>query len=132
MIVMPQSLYNIVCSFVITPFGEIGLTQRLLLRIEITGTSTTAQTLKTNDGIVDAIVTFRSREEQVNGSLCQISSLEVYRGRDQAIEISHQGFSLSDNGTIEVYCLVLTRGVIIIVLATANRMILLLQLQNIN
>ena len=99
---MPQSLYT-ECSFVITPLGEIGQTQRLLLRIEMTGTSTTAQTLKTNEDIVNAIVTFRSREEQVNGSVCQISSLEVYRGRDQAIEISHQGFSLSGSGTIEVY-----------------------------
>ena len=99
---MPQSLYT-ECSFVITPFGDTGLTQRLLLRLEMTGTSTTAQTLNTNEDLVNAIVTFRSREEQVNSSLCQISSLEVYRGRDQAIEISHQGFSLSGSGTIEVY-----------------------------
>ena len=33
---------------------------------------------------------------------CSISSLEVYRGREQAIEISHEGFSLSDKGTFEV------------------------------
>ena len=43
-------------------------------------------------------------DQLVNSSLCQISSLEVYRGRDRAIEISHQGFSLSENGSIKVYC----------------------------
>ena len=35
-------------------------------------------------------------------SSCHIASLEVYRGRDQAIGISHSGFSLSDNGAIQV------------------------------
>ena len=52
--------------------------------------------------IVDAVVTLRSRGEKVNSSTCNISSLEVYRGREQAIEISHEGFSLTDNGSIEV------------------------------
>ena len=33
---------------------------------------------------------------------CHIDSLEVYRGREQAIEISHDGFSLTENGTVEV------------------------------
>jgi hypothetical protein len=41
-------------------------------------------------------------DQLVNSSLCHISSLEVYRGRDQAINISDQGFSLSENGSIEV------------------------------
>ena len=45
---------------------------------------------------------FNDTNQSVNSSFCQISSLEVYRGREQAIEISHQGFSLSDNGSIEV------------------------------
>ena len=38
----------------------------------------------------------------VNNSLCHISSLEVYRGREQAIEISHDGLSLTENGAINV------------------------------
>ena len=38
----------------------------------------------------------------VNRSLCQITSLEVYRGRDQIIEISHGGLSLSENGKVKV------------------------------
>ena len=45
---------------------------------------------------------FNETDQTVNSSFCNISSLEVYRGRQQAIEISHQGFSLSDNGSIEV------------------------------
>ena len=69
------------------------------------GTATTAQTLTMNDMIADAVVALRGRAEntRLNSSTCQISSLEVYRGREQVIEISHQGFSLSDNGsTIKV------------------------------
>ena len=57
-----------------------------------------------NEEIVNAVVAFRNTSEQVNSSTCHISTLEVYRGREQAIEISHEGFSLSDNGSIEVYC----------------------------
>ena len=45
---------------------------------------------------------FNGTNQNVNSSFCNISSLEVYRGREQAIEISHQGFSLSDNGSIQV------------------------------
>ena len=94
------------CSFAITPAGEFS-TSRLLLNITMASTATTAQTTSMHnkdDIIVDAVVAFKSREEpvQVNGSVCQISSLEVYRGREEAIEISHQEFSLSDNGTIQV------------------------------
>ena len=45
---------------------------------------------------------FNETDQLVNSSLCHIASLEVYRGRDQAIEINHGGFFLSDNGTIQV------------------------------
>ena len=45
---------------------------------------------------------FNEAKQPVNSSFCNISSLEVYRGRGQAIEISHEGFSLSDIGSIEV------------------------------
>ena len=67
------------------------------------GTITIAQTTSTNDDITNVIITFRSTSEQVNSSHCHISSLEVYRGRKQAIEISYEGFFLSENGTIKVY-----------------------------
>ena len=45
---------------------------------------------------------FNETKQPVNSSFCQISSLEVYRGREQAIEISHEGFSLNGSGSIEV------------------------------
>ena len=88
-----------------TPVGEVTIPRlSVSLRIDqMAGTSAIiAQTHNNALQIVDAIVILRSREEQVSGSVCQISSLEVYRGREQAIEISHQGFSLNDNGSIEV------------------------------
>ena len=53
--------------------------------------------------LTDAAVTISNSKHQfVNGSLCQIASLEVYRGRDQIIEISHNGLSLSENGMVKV------------------------------
>ena len=39
---------------------------------------------------------------QVNSSFCNITSLEVYRGRSEITQISHDGFTLSSSGTIEV------------------------------
>ena len=45
---------------------------------------------------------FNGTNQTVNSSFCDISSLEVYRGREQAIEISRRGFFLGDNGSIEV------------------------------
>ena len=55
-------------------------------------------------GNVTTYKTFKINEtnQLVNSSFCHISSLEVYRGRQQAIEISNQGFSLSENGSIKV------------------------------
>ena len=50
----------------------------------------------------NATFKFSETNQPVNSSLCNISSLEVYRGREQAIEISHDGFSLSNSGSIEV------------------------------
>ena len=37
-----------------------------------------------------------------NISLCQIASLEVYRGKDSIVEINHSGFTLTDRNTIKV------------------------------
>ena len=45
---------------------------------------------------------FNETNQPVNSIFCNISSLEVYRGREQAIEISHQGFFINDSGSIEV------------------------------
>ena len=45
---------------------------------------------------------FNITDQPVNSSFCHIASLEVYRGRKQAIQISHYGFSLSINGNVNV------------------------------
>ena len=42
------------------------------------------------------------RDQLVNSSHCDISSLKAYRGMDEVIEINYDGFSLSNNGNIEV------------------------------
>lgn len=49
------------------------------------------------------VVTTNNISQPVNGSLCQITSLEVYRGRRHVTEISHDGFFLSDEGIFMVY-----------------------------
>ena len=48
------------------------------------------------------ILKLNSTDQIVNRSFCCISGLEVYQGRKQVIEISHQGFSLSNNGNVKV------------------------------
>ena len=45
---------------------------------------------------------FNETNQPVNSSFCNISNLEVYRGKEQAIEISNQGFFINDSGSIEV------------------------------
>lgn len=40
--------------------------------------------------------------QPVNGSLCQITSLEVYRGRRNITKINHDGFFFSNEGTFTV------------------------------
>ena len=56
--------------------------------------------MKVADG--ETTFKFNKTEQLVNSSFCHIAGLKVFQGRDQAIEIDHRGFSLSDNGTIEV------------------------------
>ena len=59
--------------------------------------------LVTNDREVAETFYFnRSDKLLLNSSFCHIASLEVVRGWEQVIEIDHDGFSLSDNATIEV------------------------------
>ena len=58
--------------------------------------------VRNEDTLSNARFHFNDTDQLVNNSACHIDSLEVYRGREQAIEISHDGFSLTENGTIEV------------------------------
>ena len=41
----------------------------------------------------------------LNISLCQITGLEVYRGKTNVFEIKHSGFTLMDRNTIQVILL---------------------------
>ena len=51
--------------------------------------------------LTDAVVVYRETDQPVNSSLCFISYLEIFRGRDQIIEIESDGFSLNERGFIE-------------------------------
>jgi hypothetical protein len=48
--------------------------------------------------------------QPINSSRCQITSLEVYRGREQAIGISYDGFSFGNGSNLEVSIHVLERN----------------------
>ena len=49
-----------------------------------------------------AIAIVSNSSTHVNGSLCQIASLEVYRGMTQTTKIRHVGFVLNNKGAFEV------------------------------
>ena len=100
------------CSEAIVPTSSLHLTT-----IAVFDSSSAITYLLTRMGN-DEMFKINETDQLVNSSLCHISSLEVYRGRDQAIEISHQGFSLSDNGSIKVNKYTSTSTYIIIVLTT--------------
>ena len=93
---MAVHVYNTECSALIIPNETSSL-------IAVASTSSSTSTL-----VVDASTGggatfyFRDTEQLINKSVCDIDSLEVYRGREQAIEISHDGFTLSNSGTFEV------------------------------
>lgn len=53
-----------------------------------------------NRTLVDARIVVSN--DTINGSFCHIASLEVYRGSKQSVVISHDGFSLSDEGNLLV------------------------------
>ena len=50
----------------------------------------------------DAVIATTNDGQPLNGSMCGIASLEVYRGSEDVFQIQHDGFSLSDRGTLEV------------------------------
>ena len=54
--------------------------------------------------LTDAVVYHRPTGQSwsVKSAFSHITSLEVYRGRNKVIKISHGGFHLNQGGTIEV------------------------------
>lgn len=69
-----------------------------------TGIKTIASVIVTadNSSITSPVILAINDSQPVNGSFCQITSLEVYRGRRHITEISHNGLFLSDEGVLEV------------------------------
>ena len=92
------------CPFAITPASELNISKLALRFIFDNETfSISGWTITPNgDDLIAALVVHKTTQMSVNNSLCNISSLEVYRGRQQNYEISKVGFSLSKKGTIEV------------------------------
>ena len=88
------------CPYAITPSGE---PHELRLTVSTINGNSRIQTVNSTDKATNAIViNTKSKEKQINSSVCSISSLEVYRGREKAFEINHTGFLLDNSGTIEV------------------------------
>jgi hypothetical protein len=90
--------YNTECCSLIIPNAPSNL-----IAIAATSSSTSMAPLVVDpsaDG--GATFYFKDTEQLINKSVCDIASLEVYRGREQAIKISHNGFTLSNSGTFEV------------------------------
>ena len=91
------------CSFIITPTRQSSFLIPIVVDITDMQYSKIVNAINSTDFNLYAVsFGFNITKQPVNSSFCQISSLEVYRGREQAIEISYQGFSLSGSGSIEV------------------------------
>ena len=93
------------CSFAIATHEEGLSNRRLSLSFAHQNDTdmTTAATFFNSSKLTDAVVVHREQPvSTVNTSFCHISTLEVYRGRQQAIKIKHNGFSLSHSGPIVV------------------------------
>ena len=94
------------CDFAITP-KRMPLNCQIVLTIDHRNQTTFVTAKAFNSTLVDALVTVANSTnscQPATSPFCYISSLEVYRGREEAINniISHEGFSLSDKGTIQV------------------------------
>ena len=91
------------CKFTIASAGSITPQDTTAVYMEThQNTTVTLTTAGTNSPSV-AVITYRAHHGEVNSSLdCQVGSLEVYRERQKVIEISHDGFSINMNGSIEV------------------------------
>ena len=117
----------VACSFSISPIMELS-TFRLAITFDHyqngTDVEHTAVTSMTNNSLTAAIVVATNYIKQpVNSSLCQITSLEVYRGRRNITRISHDGFFLSDEGIFKVFTTVTLYACMIVCLRNSQTMI---------
>ena len=116
--------YSADCDFAIIP-KRIPLNCQTVLTIDHQNQTTFVTVEDSNFTLVDALVVVANTSScqlARNDPACSISSLEVYRGREEAIEISHEGFSLSDKGTIEVKNLTVIHLLHVYISRVANTM----------
>ena len=86
----------------LTPSGEPSQRRLGLDFAPFENETSLSMTYSTNNTSMTAKVISANSTNNVNGSLCHIVSLEVYRGRRQAFNISFSGFNINDNGNIVV------------------------------
>ena len=88
------------CYFTITVTEEESSIRRLAPIINYQNDTETITAATSN--LTDGVVYHRSTGQPVKSAFCHISSLEVYRGRNEVTRISHDGFHLNQRGAIEV------------------------------
>ena len=59
-------------------------------------------TFDSNKTVTSAMIVSTLENSHANGTFCQITSLEVYRGENQTTMVDHRGFSLDEDATINV------------------------------
>ena len=103
-LILTESTETTDCSFSITPNEEFSNFEVALTIADRLGTTLLMSpvTVNSRNDAADAVVVYRGSNHPVNGSLCVISNLEVYRGRGQITEIESGGFSLNERGFIQV------------------------------
>ena len=93
------------CNFAISSIEEL-LNCRTVLTIDHRNQTNFLTVHTSNDTITtftDALViVINDSCQPASSPFCEISNLEVYRGHDQLVGISHEGLSLSDKGAIKV------------------------------
>ena len=94
-VIIATLLASIECPYAINQTGESHPLS--FITVTVNGTSRLETSIGTGVYTNETVII-----STVDSSFCRISGLEVYRGREQAIEISHEGISLGNSGTIEV------------------------------
>ena len=88
------------CKFTIASDEPITLQDRVAVDFLENQQTNNMVTLLTAVGTNSSSIADKVHQQGVNS--CHIDSLEVYRGRKKAIEISHDGLSINKNGSIQV------------------------------
>ncbi len=76
--------------------------QRIFVNIDNTSPKAVLMTSDDNSHAAPATITFRNSVEQDSTSECRIDNLAVYRGKNNIIDIRHDGFNITDERIIQV------------------------------